>query len=134
MNGVAWSRHGYGSKGLQNLLTDYGIAVDQTHRAGADVRAAPLLLARTGPGGDTYFRELLRTGTPIKVEPKRKAAAPGAGRGVTAVGRRGDGGGDPGAGETLSSAGVDAQNDGIRVFGGRGRGFFDAYSGITDIW
>lgn len=60
MNGVDWSSKGFKSKGLQQLLSAHGIAVNQKHRALDDVLAALELLAHVDPlSGQMYMAELL---------------------------------------------------------------------------
>ncbi|WP_200760505.1 exonuclease domain-containing protein [Effusibacillus dendaii] len=60
MNGIGWKRKGFASKGLQNLLKDHGIEVNNAHRAANDVRAALMLLSQKNSKGEYYFKELLR--------------------------------------------------------------------------
>lgn len=58
MEGVDWRRHGYPSRGLQRLLAAHGIPVRRAHRAGADCKAALVLLSHQR-NGQTYLQELL---------------------------------------------------------------------------
>lgn len=60
MNGVDWRSKGFKSKGLQQLLSAHGIAVNQKHRALDDVLGALELLAHVDPlSGQMYLAELL---------------------------------------------------------------------------
>ena len=60
MNGIDWKSKGFGSKGLQQLLSDHGIAANRKHRALDDVLAALELLAQVDPlSGRMYLAELL---------------------------------------------------------------------------
>ncbi len=63
MEGIAWRRKGFLSKGLQSLLAAHKIAPGSAHRALDDARATMRLLATEKTGGGTYLQELL---------PKRK--------------------------------------------------------------
>jgi len=59
MNGIDWKAKGFKSKGLQNLLKDHNIQVNEAHRAGADVEASIKLLSRTNENEITYLFELI---------------------------------------------------------------------------
>lgn len=60
MNGIDWKSKGFGSKGLQQLLSDHGIAANRKHRALDDVLSALELLAHVDPlSGQMYLAELL---------------------------------------------------------------------------
>ena len=60
MNGIDWKSKGFGSKGLQQLLSDHGIAANRKHRALDDVLAALELLAHVDPlSGRMYLAELI---------------------------------------------------------------------------
>lgn len=59
MEGIAWRRKGFPSKGLQSLLAAHKIAPGSAHRALDDARATMRLLATGKPGGGTYLQELL---------------------------------------------------------------------------
>jgi len=59
MDGIAWRRKGFLSKGLQSLLAAHKIAPGSAHRALDDARATMRLLATEKPGGGTYLQELL---------------------------------------------------------------------------
>lgn len=63
MEGIAWRRKGFLSKGLQTLLAAHKIDPGSAHRALDDARATLRLLGTEKPGGGTYLQELL---------PKRK--------------------------------------------------------------
>jgi DNA polymerase-3 subunit epsilon len=60
MNGIDWKYKGFKSKGLQNLLKDHNIQVDEAHRASSDVEAGIKLLSQTNENGVTYLLELIR--------------------------------------------------------------------------
>ena len=56
MSQVDWRRHGYYSRGLQNLLAAHAIPVrGSAHRAGSDCRGALALLDHCGASGNTYL-------------------------------------------------------------------------------
>lgn len=59
MEGIAWRRKGFLSKGLQSLLAAHKIAPGSAHHALDDARATLRLLATEKPGGGTYLQELL---------------------------------------------------------------------------
>ncbi len=60
MNGVKWEKRGFKSKGLQNLLEDHDIKVDNSHRTRDDVIAMIKLLNCKASPRTTYFNQLLR--------------------------------------------------------------------------
>jgi len=66
MNGVNWKKHGYSSKGLQNLLKDHDIEVNIKHRSTEDAKATLELLSQYNSDGDTYLWELINNSTPRK--------------------------------------------------------------------
>ena len=70
MNGIDWKAKGFRSKGLQQLVSEHRITVDQKHRALDDVLAALELLAHVDPlSGQMYLAELL----PIADSKKKKS-------------------------------------------------------------
>lgn len=60
MNGVKWKNRGFESKGLQNLLYDHEINVENSHRTKDDVMAMIQLLNCKASPRTTYFNQLLR--------------------------------------------------------------------------
>lgn len=60
MDGIDWKAKGFRSKALQKLLKDHNIAVDEAHRAEADVKACLTLLSQKDSEGQYYFKELLK--------------------------------------------------------------------------
>lgn len=59
MKGINWHSKGCRSRGLQELLSTHGIKPGKAHRANEDVKAALILLSRSGADGKCYFTELL---------------------------------------------------------------------------
>lgn len=60
MSGIDWKGKGFHSKALQKLLKNHNIAVDEAHRAEADVKACLTLLSQKDSEGQYYFKELLK--------------------------------------------------------------------------
>jgi DNA polymerase III subunit epsilon len=71
MNGIKWSKKGFSSKGLQNLLKDHKITVEKAHRAGADVKACLLLLSKVDDKGVSYLLELIKGRRVSTIENKK---------------------------------------------------------------
>lgn len=59
MDGVAWRRKGFSSKGLQELLRAHNFTADAAHRALDDARNTLRLLSQAQQDGRTYLSELL---------------------------------------------------------------------------
>ncbi len=67
MNGINWSKKGFESKGLQNLVKRYNIPIEQTHRAQDDVQLALLLLSQPSTQNDSTYNLLeLISGKPMR--------------------------------------------------------------------
>lgn len=70
MNGVNWKEKAFGSKRLQQLLSDHGIAVNQRHQALDDVLASLELLAHVDPlSGRMHLADLL----PLAISTKKRS-------------------------------------------------------------
>lgn len=68
MNGIKWRNYGHNSKGLQNLITDYKIKVEDSHRGLDDAMAVYSLLQQVNISTQkTYLTELL-SGYPTSME------------------------------------------------------------------
>lgn len=60
MNGISWKNYGYKSKGLQNLLLDHKISIENSHRGLDDAIGVFNLLGQTNKiTQKTYLSELL---------------------------------------------------------------------------
>ncbi len=72
MNGISWKKYGHASKGLQKLITDYKIQVENSHRGLDDAMAVYYLLQQLNKSTQkTYLTELLG-GFPITSEEDSK--------------------------------------------------------------
>jgi len=70
MNGIKWKNYGHSSKGLQNLLVDHKIKVENSHRGLDDAIAVYYLLQQMNYSSQkTYLNEMLSE-YPMNIEDK----------------------------------------------------------------